>query len=174
MPDSIRHPATEPRVNSSDPVTDTADAAASARRPRWRLSPRDWLAPDDLLRQSLYRRLWLSVFISSFGNQITMLALPLAAVVLLRATPTQMGWLTAAELAPFALFSLPAGVWLDRMRKLPVYVTGEAFVAFALASIPAAWALGVLGMPFLYGTGFLIGCVNVVAGSAAQIVLTQI
>src|SRR4051812_18167864 len=158
----------------SDPATDTADSASAARRPRWRFSPRDWLPPDDLLRQALYRRLWLSVFISSFGNQITMLALPLAAVVLLHATPTQMGWLTAAELAPFALFSLPAGVWLDRMRKLPVYVTGEAFVAFALASIPAAWVLGVLGMPFLYAIAFLIGCVAVIAGSAAQIVLTQI
>ncbi|MGZ5181416.1 MAG: MFS transporter [Ramlibacter sp.] len=155
-----------------DPVAPETGAAATAAR-RW-FSPGGWLGPDDLLRQTLYRRLWLSVFISSFGNQITMLALPLAAVVLLHATPTQMGWLTAAELAPFALFSLPAGVWLDRMRKLPVYVTGEAFVAFALASIPAAWALGVLGMPFLYGTGFLIGCVNVIAGSAAQIVLTQI
>ena len=149
-------------------------ATALASRTRWWRSPRSLLAPDDLLREPLYRRLWLSVFISSFGNQITMLALPLAAVVLLHATPTQMGWLTAMELAPFALFSLPAGVWLDRMRKLPVYVTGEALVAFALASMPAAWALGVLGMPFLYGVGFLIGCVSVIAGSAAQIVLTQI
>ena len=157
------------------PVSQQAgNAAASARRGRWWRSPRHWLAPDDLLRQALYRRLWLSVFISSCGNQITLLALPLAAVVLLHATPTQMGWLTTAELLPFALFSLPAGVWLDRMRKLPVYVTGEAFAAFALASIPAAWALGVLGMPFLYGTAFLIGCVAVIAGSAAQIVLTQI
>ena len=152
---------------------DGAATAVASGTPWWR-SPRSWLRPDDLLREPLYRRLWLSVFISSFGNQITMLALPLAAVVLLHATPTQMGWLTAMELAPFALFSLPAGVWLDRMRKLPVYVAGEALVAFALASIPAAWALGVLGMPFLYGIGFLIGCVNVVAGSAAQIVLTQI
>jgi len=156
-----------------DPVAREAGAAAATARRRWP-SPRSWLGPDDLLREALYRRLWLSVFISSFGNQITMLALPLAAAVLLHATPTQMGWLTAMELAPFALFSLPAGVWLDRMRKLPVYVSGEALVAFALASIPAAWALGVLGMPFLYGVAFLIGCVNVIAGSAAQIVLTQI
>ncbi|HEY1226554.1 MAG TPA: MFS transporter, partial [Ramlibacter sp.] len=116
---------------------DGAATAVASGTPWWR-SPRSWLRPDDLLREPLYRRLWLSVFISSFGNQITMLALPVAAVVLLHATPTQMGWLTAMELAPFALFSLPAGVWLDRMRKLPVYVAGEALVAFALASIPAA------------------------------------
>ena len=54
-----------------------------------------------------------------------MLALPLTAAVLLHATPTQMGLLTAMEIAPFVLFSLPSGVWLDRVRKLPVYVAGE-------------------------------------------------
>ena len=54
-----------------------------------------------------------------------MLALPLTAAVLLHASPTQMGLLTAMEILPFVLFSLPSGVWLDRVRKLPVYVVGE-------------------------------------------------
>ncbi|HWI82228.1 MFS transporter [Ramlibacter sp.] len=128
----------------------------------------------DLLRERLYRRLWTSILISSFGGQITMLALPLTAAVLLHATPTQMGRLTAMELAPFVLFSLPSGVWLDRVRKLPVYVTGELLIALVLASVPAAWALGVLDMGYLYGVAFVIGCVFVTAGSAAQIVLTQV
>jgi MFS family permease len=66
-----------------------------------------------------------SILTSSFGNQVMMLALPLTAAVLLQATPTQMGLLTAIELLPFLLLSLPAGVWLDRVRKLPVYVVGE-------------------------------------------------
>jgi len=94
--------------------------------------------------------------------------------VLLHATPTQMGFLTAMELAPFVLFSLPAGVWLDRVRKLPVYVTGELVVAFTLASVPLTWMLGWLGIGYLYFVSFVIGCVLVLAGSAAQIVLTQI
>ncbi|HVG05404.1 MAG TPA: MFS transporter, partial [Burkholderiaceae bacterium] len=68
------------------------------------------LAPDDLLRDATYRRLWTSILISSFGGQVTMLALPLTAAVLLHATPTQMGLLTAMEVAPFVMFSLPAGV----------------------------------------------------------------
>ena len=51
-----------------------------------------WLAPDDLLRQVTYRRLWTSILISSFGGQVTMLAFPLTAAVLLHASPTQMGW----------------------------------------------------------------------------------
>ena len=83
------------------------------------------LAPGDLLHDLVYRRLWLSILTSSVGGQVTLLALPLTAALLLHATPTQMGLLTAAEILPFALFSLPAGVWLDRVRKLPVYVAGD-------------------------------------------------
>jgi len=100
------------------------------------------LPADDLLRQAIYRRLWTSILVSSLGGQVTMLALPLTAAVLLHATPTQMGLLTAMEIAPFVLFSLPSGVWLDRVRKLPVYIAGETALAFIVASGPLAWALG--------------------------------
>ena len=132
------------------------------------------LAPDDLLRDATYRRLWTSILISSFGGQVTMLALPLTAAVLLHATPTQMGLLTAMEVAPFVLFSLPSGVWLDRVRKLPVYVIGESLLALIVASVPLAWWLGWLSMMWLYIVGFAIGTVATIAGSAAQIVLTQV
>src|SRR5579862_8949873 len=90
-----------------------------------RLTP----SPTDLLRDPVYRRLWTSILISSFGGQVTLLALPLTAAVLLRASPAQMGVLTAMELVPFVLFSLPVGVWLDRTRKLRVYVVGEFAIA---------------------------------------------
>ncbi len=129
---------------------------------------------DDLLRQATYRRLWTSILVSSLGGQVTMLALPLTAAVLLKATPTQMGLLTAMEIAPFVLFSLPSGVWLDRVRKLPVYIAGETALAFIVASVPLAWALGWLTMPWLYVVGFALGTVFTTAGSAAQIVLTQV
>jgi MFS family permease len=132
------------------------------------------LAPTDLLRDATYRRLWTSILISSFGGQVTLLALPLTAAVLMHAAPTQMGLLTAMEIVPFVLFSLPTGVWLDRVRKLPVYVVGELTVSFAVATVPVAWWFGWLSMHWLYVVGFLIGAVNTTAGSAAQIVLTQI
>ncbi len=103
-----------------------------------------------------------------------MLALPLTAAVLLQATPTQMGALTAIELLPFLLLSLPSGVWLDRVRKLPVYVVGESGAALAAASVPLAWWLGWLSMEWLYVVGFLLGTVHTVAGTAAQIVLMQV
>ncbi len=103
-----------------------------------------------------------------------MLALPLTAAVLLQAKPTQMGLLVAIELLPFILLSLPAGVWLDRVRKLPVYVVGESLLALAAISVPVAWWLGWLTMGWLYVVGFVIGAVHTVAGTAAQIVLTQV
>ena len=101
-------------------------------------------------------------------------AVMLRAAVLLHATPTQMGLLTAMEILPFALFSLPTGVWLDRVRKLPVYVVGELSISVAVATVPVAWWFGWLSIHWLYFVGFLIGVVNTAAGSAAQIVLTQI
>jgi MFS family permease len=122
------------------------------------------LAPGDLLRDAVYRRLWSSILISSLGGQITMLALPLTAAVLLQ----------AMEILPFVLFSLPAGVLLDRCAKLPVYIWGESLLAVAVATVPLAAWLGVLGMTWLYVVGFVLGCVYTVAGSAAQIVLTQV
>jgi len=146
------------------------NAAEVFRRFRARLT----LAPTDLLRDAVYRRLWTSILISSFGAQVTMLALPLTAAVLLRATPTQMGVLTAMEIAPFVLFSLPSGVWLDRVRKLPVYIGGEVLIAVTVASVPLAWWMGRLTIEWLYFVGFAIGTVATTAGSAAQIVLTQV
>lgn len=130
--------------------------------------------PKSLFFDVLYRRLWSSILISSFGNQVTLLALPLTAAVVLHATPTQMGYLVACEILPFAVLSLPAGVWVDRWRKLPTYVVGELAVAFCVVAVPLAWWLGVLSMPWLYTVAFVIGCINTVAGSASQVVLTQI
>lgn len=132
------------------------------------------LPANDLLRDAAYRRLFASVLCSSFGGQITLLALPLTAALLLQASPTQMGWLTAMEIAPFVLFSLPAGVWLDRVRKLPVYIGGELTMGLAVASVPLAHWLGWLSMPWLYAVAFMIGSVATVAGSAGQVVLTLV
>lgn len=155
-----------------------AEPVEAARRPldKLRANGSRWfgIGPDDLLRDRLYRRLWLSILTSGFGAQITLLAIPLTAAVLLHATPTQMGALTSMELAPFALFSLPSGVWLDRVKKLPVYVAGELTVGLVLATVPLVWWLGVLTIHYLYFVSFVIGCVFTTAGSASQIVLTQL
>jgi MFS family permease len=127
-----------------------------------------------LLAHRDFRLMWFASTATSFGGQITMLALPLTAVLLLDATPAQMGILTACEALPFSLFSLHAGVFLDRMRKRPIMIGGEAVVGVALVSIPLAALAGHLAMPQLYVVGFVLGIAFVLVGSASQVYLTQI
>jgi MFS family permease len=125
-----------------------------------------WLSAD-------FRKLWCSLTITSFGAQITNLALPLTAALLLHASPMQMGVLVALETLPFALFSLHAGVLLDRVRKLPVAIAADLGRAFALAAIPIAAWFGALSMDLLFVVGFLCGVQNVVGGAAYQVLLAQ-
>ena len=126
-----------------------------------------------LLAHRDFRLMWLSSSVTSFGGQITMLALPLTAITMLDATPRQMGMLVALEALPFSLFSLHAGVLIDRVRKLPIMLICEAVICLALLAIPVASWLGVLTMPLMYAVGFILGTVFVVVGSAAQVYLTQ-
>ena len=118
--------------------------------------------------------MWFSILFSNLGGQITLLALPLTAVFLLDASPTQMGLLTAMEIAPFVLLSLPGGVLLDRMQKLPVYIAGEFVMGLSLLSIPLAWAFDFLSINLMYAVSFALGAVYTIAGSASQLVLTQL
>src|SRR5205809_1876549 len=125
-----------------------------------------WLSRD-------FRKLWLSLTITSFGAQITNLALPLTAALLLNATPMQMGILVALETLPFALFSLHAGVLLDRVRKLPIVIAADVGRAIALLAIPVMAWLGALSVEVLFVVGFLCGVQNVVGGAAYQVLLAQ-
>src|SRR3974390_835738 len=88
-----------------------------------------WRSPD-------FRKLWVSLTVTSFGAQVTNLALPLTAALLLRAPPLEMGILVALEPLPFALVSLHAGVLIDRVRKLPVVIACNVARGVALLAIP--------------------------------------
>ncbi len=123
-----------------------------------------WRAPD-------FRKLWLSLTITSFGAQVTNLALPLTAALLLHATPLQMGILVALETLPFALVSLHAGVMLDRVRKLPIVIITNIARGVALLLIPLAAFTGTLSMEILYIVGFFCGVQNVIGGAAHQVLL---
>ena len=120
-----------------------------------------------------FRKLWLSLTITSFGAQITNLALPLTAALLLHASPMQMGILVALETLPFAMFSLHAGVLLDRVRKLPVVIATDIGRGLALLAIPVAAWFDALSVELLFGIGFLCGVQNVVGGAAYQVLLAQ-
>src|SRR5947207_14156042 len=91
-----------------------------------------------LWRSSDFRRLWTSLTITAFGAQITNLALPLTAALLLQATPFQAGVLFALVTLPFALVSLHAGVLLDRVRELPLVVAADFGRGVATLPIPVA------------------------------------
>ncbi len=126
-----------------------------------------WRSPD-------FRRLWLSLTITSFGAQVTNLAQPLTASLLLQATPLQMGILVALEALPFALVSLHAGVLLDRVRKLPMVIVTDVSRGAALLMIPVAAYRGWLSVEILYVVGFFCGVQNVVGGAAYQVLLAQL
>ena len=112
-----------------------------------------------LLRGSDFRSFWLGQSISLLGDQITYIALPLAAVLVLDAGPAEMGYLGAAALLPHLLLSLPAGVRLDRVaRRRRVLIACDLARAALLASVPIAYWLDALTIGQLYSVAFLAGC----------------
>lgn len=113
-------------------------------------------------------KLWLGQSVSVLGSQVTLVALPLAAVVALHASAADMGVLQALEAMPFLLFALAAGVWLDRVRRRPVMVAADIGRALVLGAVPAAAALGRLSMPVLYAVAFLAGSLTVLFDVASQ------
>ena len=114
-----------------------------------------------LTRDADFLKFWAGETISDFGDQITLLAIPLTAVIVLSASPLQMGFLAAAGTLPTALFSLPAGVWVDRLPRRPILIVADVGRALALATIPVAFVLGVLGLPQMYVVAFVAGTFSV-------------
>jgi MFS family permease len=106
-------------------------------------------------------KLWTAETISQFGTQVSLLAIPLVAVILLKATPFEVALLGTIEFLPFILFSLPAGAWVDRLRRRPILIAGDLGRALSLISIPIAYELGVLSIPQLYVVGFVNGFLTV-------------
>jgi MFS family permease len=115
-----------------------------------------------LLRRAPFRNFWLGQTISVFGDQVTLLAVPIAAVLVLHADPGQMGLLTAVGLLPHLLFSLPAGVWLDRVRnRRRLMIVADLARALVIATVPLAYALGMLTIAQLFVIAFIAGSIAV-------------
>src|SRR3982751_6984250 len=108
------------------------------------LNPGRWFT--GLWRNPDFVKLWSSLTLVHFGGQITFLALPLTAALVLNASPFEVGVLTALEALPYPLFGLFAGVMVDRLRKLPVIIASDVGRGLALAAIPVCAWFGVLSM----------------------------
>ncbi|HMG39847.1 MAG TPA: MFS transporter [Acidimicrobiales bacterium] len=114
-----------------------------------------------LWRQRDFMSLWSAQTVSQVGSQVTVLALPLTAILVLQADTFEVGLLGTAQFLPFVLVGLPAGVWVDRLPRRPILIVGDLGRAAALVSIPAAHALGVLTMGQLYAVAFVAGVLTV-------------
>ena len=119
-----------------------------------------------LWRDPQFRTFWSAQGISEFGDRITELALPLIAVTLLNASPTQVGLLTAAVWLP-NLASLFIGTWVDQRRdKRPLMIAADLFRMAVLLSLPVAYWLDLLTLGQLYGIAILAGTAHVVFNTA--------
>jgi MFS family permease len=121
-----------------------------------------------LWRNADFLRLWSAQTISQFGSQITALALPLVALLVLDVSAFQVAVLATVEWLPWLLFSLPAGAWVDRLRRRPVLILADVGRGVALLSIPIAYWLDALTLGQLYVVGFATGVLTVFFDVAYQ------
>jgi MFS family permease len=120
-----------------------------------------WSHPD-------FIKLWTGQSISELGSQVSQLAIPWLAAVDLHASPLAFSLLGVLGFLPFILFALPAGVWVDRLRRRQILIVGDSARAVLLAMIPVLWFAGVLEIWHLLVLEFLIGIFTVFFDVAYQ------
>ncbi len=127
-----------------------------------------------LLGERDFRRLWLAQTVSQVGTQVTNLALPLVAILVLQASAFEVALLGAIEFLPFVFFTLPAGAWVDRLPKRRVLITADLGRAAILSLVPIGYVTGVLAMWQLYVIGFSAGILTVFFEVAYQSILPEL
>lgn len=153
-------------VNHTDPVSsETPDAAPAAERTAPEATTP---APRSLVHHADFRRLWLGDGLGQLGAQLGNLAIPVFAVATLDATAWQMGALTAAETAAFLAIGLPAGAWVDRMRKRSTLITADLVRAAVLAVVVVVALTGHASMPVLYVAALAMSAATVFFDVAYQ------
>jgi MFS family permease len=118
--------------------------------------------------------LWAGQTVSRAGTEVSVLAVPLIAIQVLHATTFEVGALTAVEFLPFLLVGLPAGAWVDRMRRRRVLIVADIGRLVALATIPLASAVASLTLVHLYVVAFVTGVLTVFFDVAYQSYLPEL
>ena len=108
-----------------------------------------------------FLKLWSAETISHFGSQISQLGLPLIAITILDASPFAVAALGTVEFLPFLLFTLPAGVWVDRLPRRAILIVSDYGRAALLFTIPVAYAFDALTLAQLFVVGFVVGTFTV-------------
>lgn len=127
---------------------------------------------NGLWRQRDFMRLWAGQTISAFGSLLG--ALGLTALLILDATPMQMGILGTLGALPVLLVGLQAGVWVDRLRRRPILIVADVGRALLLLSVPVAAMLNLLRIEQLYVVAFLTGALTVFFDVAYQSILPSL
>jgi MFS family permease len=122
---------------------------------------RELAARDGLWAHGDFRLLWGAQTISVVGSQVTLIALPLTAILVLEASAFAVAALSAMNTLPFLLLALPAGIWIDRLRRRPLMIIADFGRAAALLSIPVAYVADALSLPHLFVVGFATGALTV-------------
>ena len=138
------------------------------------MSTRAAEARPSLWRQREFLKLWSAYSISRLGSQITILAFPLTAVLVLGAGATETGFLVAARTLGFAIPGPLIGVWVDRHRRVPMLIGTNIASALLIGSVPLAATLGVLSMPQLYVVAYLAGVSGQITDLARQSIMTSV
>jgi len=110
-----------------------------------------------LWKDGEFLKLWWGQFISETGSQVSTLALPTVAILILAATPFQVGLLEAFAFLAFPVLGLIAGVWVDRLRRRPVLIVCDILRLLALGSVPVAFLAHLLTIEQLYIVALLVG-----------------
>jgi hypothetical protein len=118
-----------------------------------------------------FLRLWSAQTVSELGSQVTVLALPLTAVIVLHATPLQVGLLGAFQFLPYLLFALAAGTLVDRSRPGPILISADLGRTLVIVSVPLAYLFGYLTVYQIYAVAFAAGTLTVIFGVAQQAAL---
>ena len=108
-----------------------------------------------LWRHRDFLLLWSGQTVSQIGSQVTILALPLVAIVVLRATALEVGLLSAAATSAYLLVALPAGVVADRVSKRRVMIGCDLASVAVIGWVPVAQLTGVLTLGQLYAVALL-------------------
>ena len=119
-----------------------------------------------LWQDSDFIKLWSAQTVSAIGSKVSFLALPLTALLMLQATPVEMGYLVAAGSLPSLLFGLWVGVWVDRRKRRSLLVLADWGRGLLLLLIPLAAWLGLLNLPLLCVIIFLTGFFSLLFGTA--------